>query len=108
MQESVNPALDLIDQLLKELQTIHEQAQKDLNTVAAGERLEKWKVRTVPLLARHLGPKEAQRFSDTRPGPSFSNDLLEELSDDVELYRDYLAALAARIRKTDGPAGGAG
>lgn len=105
MQDAVKPALDMLTAQLAELETILEQAQKDLNTVAAGERLVKWKIKAVPLIARHLGQREAKRFEDTRPGPSFSNDLLEELSDDVELYRDYLTALAARI-KSGGLAGG--
>lgn len=104
MQDAVKPALDMLTAQLAELETILEGAQKDLNTVAAGERLGKWKIKTVPLVARHLGQREAKRFEDTRPGPSFSNDLLEELSDDVELYRDYLTALAARI-KAQGLAG---
>lgn len=98
MQEAVKPALDMLAAQLAELETILEGARRDLNTVAAGERLGKWKAKTVPLLARHLGQREAKRFEDTRPGPSFSNDLLEELSDDAELYRDYLTALAARIK----------
>jgi hypothetical protein len=105
MQDAVKPALDMLTAQLAELETILEQAQKDLNTVAAGERLVKWKIKAVPLIARHLGQREAKRFEDTRPGPSFSNDLLEELSDDVELYRDYLTALAVRI-KSGGLAGG--
>ena len=43
--------------------------------------------------------EDAQRFSDTRPGPSFTNDLLEELSDEVETYRGFLLSLAQQLKK---------
>jgi hypothetical protein len=99
-------ALDMLQQQIAELDQLLADARKHLNTVAAGEKLVKWKARVVPLIAQHLGPEEGRRFSETKPGPSFSNDLLEELSDDVELYRDYLVALADRVRK-DGHAGAA-
>lgn len=101
MTDHMQRALAMIQQQIQALDAIFEQARTDLNTVAAGERLMKWKVKAIPVLAQHLGQQEAQRFADTKPGPSFSNDLLEELGDDVELYRDYLAALAEKV-KTDG------
>jgi hypothetical protein len=92
-----HPALVMIQQQLKELDLIFAQASKDLNTVAASERVAKWKAKTVPLIAQHVGASDAQRFAETKPGPSFTNDLLEELGDEVELYRDRLTALAARL-----------
>jgi len=99
MTDPVRQALDMIQQQIQALDAVLERAKTDLNTVAAGERLVKWKHDVIPLMARHLGQKEAQRFAGTKPGPSFSNDLLEELGDDVELYREYLAALAERVKK---------
>jgi hypothetical protein len=100
MTENVQAALAMIQQQIKELDVILEQATRELNTVAGKERVEKWKARTIPLIAQHMGPQEAQRFSAKQPGPSFTNDLLEELGDDVELYRSYLLDLAATIKKT--------
>lgn len=99
MTDQRQQALAMLQQQIKALDTILEQAQTDLNTVAAGERLVKWKAAVVPLIAAHLGQPEAQRFAATRPGPSFSNDLLEELGDDVELYRDYLVALSGKVKQ---------
>ncbi len=99
MTDPVRQALDMLQQQIRALDTILEEAQTSLNTVAAGERLVKWKVKVIPVIAQHLGQQEAQRFADTKPGPSFSNDLLEELGDDVELYRDYLVALAEKVKK---------
>ncbi|MBM4133904.1 MAG: hypothetical protein FJ245_09070 [Nitrospira sp.] len=99
MTDQTRQALDMIQQQVQALDALLEEARTSLNTVAAGERLVKWKGAAIPLVARHLGQQEAQRFADTKPGPSFSNDLLEELGDDVELYRDYLVALAEKVKK---------
>lgn len=99
MTDPVRQALDMLQRQIQALDTILEEARTSLNTVAAGERLVKWKGKAIPLIAQHLGQKEAQRFADTKPGPSFSNDLLEELGDDVELYREYLVALSDKVAK---------
>ena len=99
MSDRIKSALEMIERQIKELDAIVKQGTEDLNTVAATERMAKWKVRTVPLLAEHVGPKEAKRFADTHAGPSFTNDLLEELTDDAEVYRNFLLSLAAEIKK---------
>lgn len=98
MSERVQ-ALEMIQEQIKELDAILKRAGSDLNTVGGSERVAKWKVRTIPLIAAHLGQQDAQRFSDTRPGPSFTNDLLEELSDEVEIYRSFLVSLAEKVNK---------
>ena len=64
-----------------------------LNTVRGIEEVHKWKARTAALIAQHLGPAAAKSFADTKPGPSFTNDLFEEFSDEVEVYRTSLRAL---------------
>ena len=101
-------ALEMLHGQLKELDAILKRAESDLNTVGGSERVAAWKARTIPLLAAHLGQQDAQRFSQTRPGPSFTNDLLEELSDEVQTYRDFLLSLAQQLKKhgdtTVGPA----
>ena len=71
----------------------------ELNYPRSRERLAKWKAQTVLLIAQHLGPKEAKKFEVKQPGPSFTNDLLDELSDDQDVYRDFLEALARAIQK---------
>ncbi|MER3425597.1 MAG: hypothetical protein C4293_22560 [Nitrospiraceae bacterium] len=93
-------ALDLIQRQIRELDAIYKQASEDLNTVAGNERVEKWKKRTVPLLAQFVGQKEAQQFSNIHPGPSFTNDLLEELGDDIEVYRSFLVKLSEQLKKS--------
>jgi hypothetical protein len=93
-------ALSLIEGQLKELDAIFKQASVDLNTVAGSERVAKWKKQTIPMLAEQVGQKEAQRFAATDPGPSFTNDLLEELSDEVETYRNFLTQLSQQLRKS--------
>lgn len=94
-----NQALAMLLTQLKELEAILKRAESDLNTVGGSERVATWKARTIPLLAAHVGQQDAQRFSDTRPGPSFTNDLLEELSDEVETYRGFLLSLAQQLKK---------
>lgn len=90
-------AVTMLQQQIQELDALYKEAAADLNTVRGGERIAAWKKRTVPLLAQHLGPKEAQQFSLTTPGPSFTHDLAEELSDEVELYRSFLFSLVKRL-----------
>ncbi len=103
MSQSVKAALDMLEQQVKELDVLFAQAGSDLNTVAGVERVAKWKTRTTPLIAQHLGPKEAQRFANTRQGPSFTNDLLEELSDEVDVYRSVLTAMVKELKIRSGP-----
>jgi hypothetical protein len=93
-----NAALDMIERQIQELDAVFKEASKDINTVRGSERVAAWKKRTVPLLAEHVGQKQAQQFFMTKPGPSFTRDLDEELSDEVELYRSFLTDLAKRLK----------
>jgi hypothetical protein len=77
---------------------------KDLNTVAGTERVTKWKIRTVALLSEAVGLQEGQKFAAIHPGPSFTNDMVEEFTDLIETYRAPLAALAKRLAQAP-PAG---
>ena len=98
--EQKQAAGDAIRRLIAELDAFLKQASVDLNTVRAKERVAQWQKQTVPLLSAHVGALEAKRFGDLRPGPSFTNDLLEELSDEIEVYRTFLNELAQRIGKS--------
>jgi hypothetical protein len=90
-------ALAMIERQIQELDALFKEASADINTVRGSERVAAWKIRTVPLLAQHVGQREAQQFVMTKPGPSFTRDLEEELSDEVDLYRSFLTALAKRL-----------
>ena len=98
MSEQLKAALEMVQRQAKELDQIFSQASEDLNTVAASERVGKWKSKTTGLIAQHLGQTEAKQFSQLQPGPSFTNDMLEELGDEVEFYRTSITALAAKIK----------
>lgn len=102
MSQAGQAALEMIERQIKELDTIVSAARTDLNTVAAKERIAKWKVQMVPLLARHVGEAEAKRFWKIDPGPSFTNDLFEELTEEAEAYRNVLTAIARDLKKTAG------
>ena len=93
-------ALAVIGQQLKELEAIAKETNETLNAVAGRERVMKWKARTVDLLIKQVNQQEGQTFSRTNPGPSFTNDLVDEFNDEVDFYRTQLTALRARVQKT--------
>jgi hypothetical protein len=95
-----HPALPIIEKQLKQLDAIYAEAENTLNTALGTDRVRKWKTQTEPLLAQTLGPDEAKQFAAKKPGPSFTQDLLEELGDEVELYRTHLVAIVSRLKKS--------
>lgn len=99
MSDAIQAALAMIDTQIKELDGIVAQTTQDLNYAAGKERVEKWKARTVPLVGQHLGKEDAQGFLHTLPGPSFTNDLLEEFQDDADVYRTALQELKTAYKK---------
>jgi len=107
MSQEVPKGLAVIQQQIKELDALAKQTLEDLNTVAGEERVAKWKTRTVTLITEAVGPAEGQKFAAIHPGPSFSNDLVEEFNDLIDGYRTPLAALAKRLAATPHPASGA-
>ncbi|HEX2055663.1 MAG TPA: hypothetical protein VHF07_04160 [Nitrospiraceae bacterium] len=92
-------ALTVIEQQLKELNAIAKETNETLNAVAGRERVMKWKARTADLLIKQVNQQEGQTFSRTNPGPSFTNDLVDEFNDEVDFYRTQLTALRARVQK---------
>ena len=87
-------ALDMLQKQLKELDQILQETMETLNTVAGAERVAKWKARTVALITESLGQKEGQKFAALQPGPSFTNDMVEEFTDLIDYFRTPLADLA--------------
>jgi hypothetical protein len=98
MQEHAK-ALDVLQRQMAELETVLSQSQQDLNAIRGGERVAQWKRRAIALLAEHVGPAAAKQLSDKQTGPSFSQDLLEELSDEVEGYREVLTGLIKELKR---------
>ena len=97
MTNQSDAALDLLQKQLKELDQIFQETMETLNTVAGAERVAKWKTRTIALITESLGQKEGQKFSALQPGPSFTNDLVEEFTDLIDYFRAPLAALAKQL-----------
>lgn len=92
-------ALDMLQRQLNELDAVEKKTvTENLNTVGGTEQVHKWKARTVPLIAQHLGPAAAKSFADTKPGPSFTNDMFEEFSDEVEVYRSAIRKLLKDVQ----------
>ena len=97
MPQDAVKGLAAVQLQIEALDKLAKQTLKDLNTVAGAERVEKWKAETVAILTHAVGQQEAQRFSGIRPGPCFTNDLVEEFNDLIDCYRIPLAALAKRL-----------
>jgi hypothetical protein len=97
MTDDVKQGLLLVQQQLKELDQIFQETMETLNTVAGVERVAKWKAKTIALITESLGQKEGQKFAALQPGPSFTNDLVEEFTDLIDYFRTPLADLAKRL-----------
>jgi hypothetical protein len=107
MTEDVKRALAPVQQQLKELDTIFQETMETLNTVAGVERVAKWKARTIAIITESLGQKEGQKFAALQPGPSFTNDLVEEFTDLIDYFRTPLADLVKQLRQAPPrPSGG--
>ncbi|MET0516809.1 MAG: hypothetical protein ABW047_15940 [Nitrospiraceae bacterium] len=98
MGDETNLALAVVDQQLQELEAIAKQTNDDLNAVAGQERVAKWKARTVAVLTQRVGPMVGQEFSRANPGPSFTNDLVDEFNDEVDFYRGRLKDMYKRLQ----------
>ena len=91
--------LAIVRQQLAELEVLAQHTLQDLNTVAGTERVGKWKARTATLIASAISPQEGQQFATVHPGPSFTNDMVEEFTDLIECYRTALASLAKKLEQ---------
>lgn len=103
MSHEVSRGLAVVQQQIKELDALAKQTLQDLNTVAGTERVAKWKAKTVALIAEAVGQQEGQKFAGIHPGPSFTNDMVEEFTDLIECYRTPLAALVKQLAQAPRP-----
>jgi hypothetical protein len=97
-----HPAIAVIEKQLTQLDAIYAEAAETLNSALGTDRVRRWKAQTEPILAQVLGPEEAKLFAAKKPGPSFTPDYLEELSDEVEVYRTHLTTLVSKLKKSHG------
>lgn len=91
-------ALKTIQEQIAALDDIVKRCSVELNFVRAKERMAQWQKAAVPVLAQHLDPKTVRQFADLRPGPAFTSDLMEEVSDEAETFRSWLERLAKQLR----------
>jgi hypothetical protein len=106
MMQDTSKGLTIIRQQLQELEQIVEETLETLNTTAGTERVAKWRAKTVALLTDSLGQKAGQDFAKIQPGPSFSNDLVEEFTDLVDCFRIPLTALSKMAQAPQRPPAG--
>jgi hypothetical protein len=103
MTNQSNAALDMLQKQLNELDQIFRETMETLNTVAGAERMAKWKVRTSVLITESLGQKEGQKFAALQPGPSFTNDLVEEFTDLTDYFKAPLTDLVKQLARVAPP-----
>ena len=106
MTNQSETARDMLQKQLKELDQIFHETMETLNTVSGAERVAKWKTRTSALITESLGQKEGQKFAALQPGPSFTNDLVEEFTDLIDYFKIPLTDLAKRLAQTVPPPSG--
>lgn len=107
MTNQTDEVRNMLQKQLNELDAIFQDTMETLNTVAGAERVAKWKARTVALISESLGQKEGQKFAALQPGPSFTNDLVEEFTDLIDYFKIPLADLAKQLAQTTPrPSGG--
>ena len=107
MTNQSDAARDILQRQLKELDAIFQDTMETLNTVAGTERVAKWKARTTALIIESLGQKEGQKFAALQPGPSFTNDMVEEFTDLIDYFKTPLADLAKQLAQAASrPSGG--
>ncbi|MDN5941233.1 MAG: hypothetical protein L0H94_05045 [Nitrospira sp.] len=97
MTNQSNATRDMLQKQLKELDQIFHETMETLNTVAGAERVAKWKSRTSALITESLGQKEGQKFAALQPGPSFTNDLVEEFTDLIDYFKNPLTDLVKQL-----------
>lgn len=100
MTDDRSRSLAVIRQQLAELEALERQPLQDLNTVAGAERIAQWRSKTVALLPQTVGRHEALTFAAVQPGPSFTNDLVEEFTDLGDGSRTSLTALSGHPDRT--------
>jgi hypothetical protein len=109
MANQSDTARDRLQGQLGELDQIFEETMETLNTVSGAERVAKWKAKTVTLITESVGQKEGQKFAALQPGPSFTNDLVEEFTDLIDYFRTPLANLVKQAAQAaPRPSGGTG
>ena len=107
MTSQSGAARDMIQKQLKELDAIFKETMETLNTVAGAERVAKWKARTIVLITESLGQKEGQKFAALQPGPSFTNDMVEEFTDLIDYFKTPLTDLVKQLAQAaPRPSGG--
>jgi len=103
MTHNFAQGLAVVQQQIAELDALLKQTTQDLNTVAGSERVAKWRIKTAALLTDAVGQEAGKKFAGIQPGPSFTNDLLEEFTDLVDCYRTPLTTLATQLAQATRP-----
>ena len=109
MKNQSDATRDRLQEQLKELDAILHETMETLNIASGTERVLRWRARTVALITESLGQKEGEKFAALQPGPSFTNDLVEEFTDLIDYFKTPLANLVKQqVQAAPRPSGGTG
>ena len=107
MPQDTQKGLAVIQRQLKELDKIFQDTMETLNTASGTERVAKWRASTVSALTEAVDQKAGQEFSRIQPGPSFTNDMVEEFTDLIDCFKIPLTALSKKLSQA-GPSPSSG
>ncbi len=99
MTENLKAAVEMLQRQVQELDAVLKQAATDLNAIAGGERVQQWKKRTIGLIAQHLGQVDAQRLANKRSELSSYGDPMDELQDEIDMYREFLVVFVEEVKQ---------
>jgi hypothetical protein len=97
MMQEMDKGASVIQQQLKELDEIFRDTMETLNTVSGMERVAKWRTKTIALLTDTIGKQAGEVFARVQPGPSFTNDMVEEFTDFIDTFKTPLTAMAKQL-----------
>lgn len=95
---TVDEILSKFNDFLTELISIVSQARNTGDFERAREDLKRWKGRTVSFLRTNVSEIEGENLDKKRKGSFIMGAQLENLSDEVDMYRAYIVSLAEDIK----------
>jgi len=97
IDEKTNKAKEMLSQQLDELGGIVKQASQDQDFDTAGERLKRWKTRTVNLISSNINPIEGEKLNKKVKMSFFGGQPLRNLADEADMYRGFILSLSEEI-----------
>jgi predicted nucleotide-binding protein len=99
IKENAQKAIKIIESQMTELREIDDRVSQDLNFKTASQRLDRWKSRTVNLLAENVSSAEGKGLQETRKTSFNIYQPLENIQDEIDMYGAFLQSLIEELNK---------